>query len=132
MPSIADIFLPRLHDIEPDAEFAFSLPIVTSSAGNKYYAKLGNVTESDQYMGEAESLKAIHDAAPGLAPKVFASGVVDGDSNDRPYFISEYKDMGSLSRKSAELLGERIATGTPRLQEQQRLWIRRPDLLRGN
>lgn len=113
MADIANIFLPQLQRIEPDAQFTFGLPIVISSAGNKYYAKLGNVTESDQYIGEAESLKAIHDAAPGLAPRVFAYGVVDGDSNraaGRPYFLSEYKDMGSLSGKSAELLGERVAT----------------------
>lgn len=113
MSDVASVFLPHLQNIEPGAEFTFSLPIVTSSAGNKYYAKLGNVAESDQYIGEVESLKAIHDAAPGLAPSVFASGVVDGDSNNRvgrPYFLSEYKDMGSLSGKSAELLGERIAT----------------------
>ena len=113
MPNIASIFLPHLHNIESDAQFTFNLPIVTSSAGNKYYAKFGNVTESDQYIGEAESLKAIHGAAPGLAPRVFAFGVVDDDSNEvvgRPYFLSEYKDMGSLSGKSAELLGERLAT----------------------
>lgn len=113
MPDIASIFLPHLRNIEPDGQFTFSLPVVTSSAGNKYYAKLGRATESDQYIGEAESLKAIHAAAPGLAPRVFASGVVGGDSNEaarRPYFLSEYKDIGSLSVKSAEFLGERIAT----------------------
>ncbi|KAG6380863.1 Fructosamine/Ketosamine-3-kinase [Boletus reticuloceps] len=92
MPDISSIFLPHLHNIEPDAQFTLNLPIVTSSAGNRYYAKLGNVTESDQYIGEAESLKAIHAAAPGLAPKVFAAG-----------------DIGSLSTKPAEILGERIA-----------------------
>lgn len=113
MPDIASIFLRHLHNIEPDAQFTFSLPVVRSSAGNKYYAKLGNVTDSDQYIGEAESLNAIHAAAPGLAPRVFASGVVSGDSNEgigRPYFLSEYKEIGSLSVESAELLGERMAT----------------------
>ncbi|KAF8445572.1 Fructosamine/Ketosamine-3-kinase [Boletus edulis BED1] len=112
MPDISSIFLPHLHNIEPDAQFTLNLPIVTSSAGNRYYAKLGNVTESDQYTGEAESLKAIHAAAPGLAPKVNAAGVGCGDSNEavgRPYFLSEYKDIGSLSTKPAEILGERIA-----------------------
>lgn len=114
MPDIASIvFLPHLRNIEPSAQFTFSLPIVTSSSGNKYYAKLGNVAESDQYIGEAESLKAINDAAPGLVPRVFASGVIKGDSNEdagRPYFLSEYKDMGALSGKAAELLGKIIAT----------------------
>ena len=108
--NIANVFLPHLHEIEPSTQFTFSQPVVTSSAGNKYYAKLGNVAESDQYIGEAESLKAIHDAAPGLVPRVFACGLVEGNPNGRPYFISEYKDMGSLSVKAAELLGKRIAT----------------------
>ena len=110
MSDITSVFLPHLRNVEPDAQFTFSLPIVTSSAGNKYYAKLGNATESDQYIGEVESLKAIHAAAPGLAPRVFASGVAAGDSNKRPYFLSEYKDIESLSVKSAELLGKRLAT----------------------
>lgn len=113
MPDIANVLLPLLHNIEPNAQFTFSLPVVTSSAGNKYYAKFGDIVESDQYVGEAESLKAIHDAAPGLVPRVFASGVIEGDSNEavgRPYFLSEYKDMGSLSGNAAELLGKRIAT----------------------
>ena len=112
MPDTTSVFLPHLRNIEPNSQFTFNIPIVTSSAGNGYYAKLGSVAELDQYIGEAESLKAIYDAAPGLAPRVFASGVVEGDSNvatGRPYFLSEYKDMGSLSGKAAELLGERMA-----------------------
>lgn len=107
------IFLPHLCKTEPEAQFTFSLPTITSSAGNKYYAKIGEVAELDQYIGESESLKAIHEAAPGLAPTVFAAGVTDENPNTaagRPYFLSEYKGMGSLSEKSAELLGERLAT----------------------
>ncbi|KAI9570238.1 Fructosamine/Ketosamine-3-kinase [Boletus coccyginus] len=103
MPDIASIVLPHLHNIEPGAQFTFSLPIVTSSAGSIYYAKLGNVAESDQYIGEAESLQAIHNAAPGLAPRLLACGVTSGDSNEvagRPYLLSEYKDMGSLSENN--------------------------------
>lgn len=99
------VFLTHLQNIEPEAQFTFSLPIITSSVGTKYYAKVGSTGEKEQYMGEAESLRAIHTAAPGLAPKVFASGVDDG----RPYFLSEYKDLGILTVKSGEILGQRLA-----------------------
>ncbi|KAF8846019.1 Ketosamine-3-kinase [Paxillus ammoniavirescens] len=113
MPSShANILLPHLQKIEPDAQFTYSIPIITSSAGNKYYAKVGNTNEKEQYLGEAESLRAIHNAAPGLVPKVFASGVVEGESNkaaERPYFLSEFKELGSLSVGSAEVLGKRLA-----------------------
>ncbi|KIJ22104.1 hypothetical protein PAXINDRAFT_35763, partial [Paxillus involutus ATCC 200175] len=110
--SLANILLPHLQKIEPDAQFTYNIPIITSSAGNKYYAKVGNTNEKEQYLGEAESLRVIHNAAPGLAPKVFASGVVEGESNKavgRPYFLSEFKELGSLSVGSAEVLGKRFA-----------------------
>ncbi|KIJ66307.1 hypothetical protein HYDPIDRAFT_109300 [Hydnomerulius pinastri MD-312] len=109
---MSSIFLPHLQNIEPGAQFTFNLPIITSSTGNSYYAKSGNSSERDQYVGEAESLRAIHKAAPGLAPQVFASGIVDSESTDgasQPYFLSEYKDFGSLSAKSGEILGQRLA-----------------------
>ncbi|KAF9245772.1 Fructosamine/Ketosamine-3-kinase [Melanogaster broomeanus] len=112
LSSLATIFLPHLQNIEPNAQFTFSFPIVTSSAGKKYYAKVGNASETEQYAGEAKSLQAITNAAPGLAPQVFASGVVEGNSNvaaGRPYFLSEYKELGSLSVKSGEVLGQRLA-----------------------
>ncbi|KAH7886136.1 Fructosamine/Ketosamine-3-kinase [Phlebopus sp. FC_14] len=106
---MSSVFLPHLQKIEPDGQFSFSLPIVTSSAGIKYYAKIGSTSETEQYVGEAESLRAMHEAAPGLVPKVFASGVMDSGSAGRPYFLSEYKDLTSLNPKSAEVLGQRLA-----------------------
>lgn len=49
----------------------------------------------------------MHDAAPGLVPKILAFGT---DPNSRPYFISEYKDLGRLSDSAAQTLGKRLAT----------------------
>ncbi|KAL0565606.1 hypothetical protein V5O48_016416, partial [Marasmius crinis-equi] len=72
-----------------------------------YFAKLGSSSETEQFLGEAESLKAIDAGAPGLAPKVFASGVTE---DGKPYFVSEYKDIGSLSTAAGITLGKRLAT----------------------
>lgn len=67
-------------------------------------------------MGEAESLRGINIAAPGLAPKLLAVGVFnketaenDGDIG-KPYFLCEYKDMSILTDSAAETLGKRMAT----------------------
>lgn len=106
------IFIFHLQSIEPDAYFTFRLPIITSSTGKRYYAKIGSVRERDQYVGEAESLVAIYNAAPGLAPKLLASEMTDQEAESglaRPYFLSEYKDIKCLTTQSAELLGSRLA-----------------------
>lgn len=87
-----------------------------SSTGQRYFAKLGKTSDKDQYVGEAESLKAIELAAPGLAPKLIDCGVIDSDTKEcdsdvgRPYFLSEYRDIGSLSPAAAKVLGKRLAT----------------------
>ncbi|KAI0778350.1 fructosamine kinase PKL/CAK/FruK [Trametes elegans] len=87
-----------------------------SSTGKRYFAKIGSAAERDQFVGEAESLKAIDRAAPGLAPKLVDCGVIDSDSKERdsdvgrPYFLSEYKDIGSLTSSAAKVLGKRLAT----------------------
>ncbi|CDO75517.1 hypothetical protein BN946_scf184935.g53 [Trametes cinnabarina] len=86
------------------------------STGQRYYAKIGSASEKDQYVGEAESLKAINAAAPGLAPNLIDCGVIDSDTKERdsdvgrPYFLSEYKDIGSLTPAAAKVLGRRLAT----------------------
>lgn len=104
--SLPQILLEQLKKVNPTAEFAGSLPKVRSSLGDTYFAKLGRPSEAEQYQGEVESLKAIDAAASGLAPKVIASGV----DNGRPYFISYYKDFGSLSDSAGAELGKRLAT----------------------
>ncbi|KAI9065905.1 fructosamine kinase PKL/CAK/FruK [Trametes sanguinea] len=87
-----------------------------SSTGQRYYAKIGSASEQDQYIGEAESLKAIDTAAPGLAPKLLECGVIDPDTKERdsdvgrPFFLSEYKDIGTLTPSAAKALGKRLAT----------------------
>ncbi|KAI0719953.1 fructosamine kinase PKL/CAK/FruK [Cerioporus squamosus] len=87
-----------------------------TSDGKRYFAKLGSASDRDQFIGEAESLKAMHLAAPGLVPKLIDCGIIDENSKERdsdvgrPFFLSEYKDIGSLSSTAAKVLGKRIAT----------------------
>jgi len=111
------ILLQHLQRLEPDADFSASLPAITSSQGMRYFGKVGSQAEKEQYIGEAESLKAMGVAAPGLVPRVFACGVTDNSGNDsplegpgRPYFLSEYKDLTPLTEEAAEELGRRLAT----------------------
>lgn len=109
---MSSIFLPYLQSIEPDAQFTFNLPVITSSTGKRYYAKVGSPEEKDQYAGEAESLRAIFEAAPGLAPRLLATGTTGNDARSgagNPFFLSEYMDIGGLTIQTAELLGERLA-----------------------
>lgn len=108
MVQIPTIILHHLEKLEPTATFSGYLPRVESSSGRVYFAKTGSVTETEQYIGEAESLKAMGRAAPGLVPQVFAFGVSESDS--RPYMLSEYLDLGSLNNKSGAELGKRLAT----------------------
>lgn len=112
--NIPEILLSHLERLEPNATFTASLPTIKSSAGIKYFAKIGSASEKDQYIGEAESLKAMSAAAPGLSPRVLASGVIDSLGNEassgQPYFLSEYKDFGHLSNKAAGVLAKRLAT----------------------
>jgi protein-ribulosamine 3-kinase len=108
--------LKQLERIEPGTHFSGSLPRVSSSSGKSYYAKCGSPREIEQYVGEAESLKAMGSAAPGLVPSLLALGFVDengeetGSSEGRPFFISEYKDITPLTERSATTLGRRLAT----------------------
>jgi len=106
------IFLPHLLSEEPDVQFTINFPLIASSAGKRYYAKVGRAEEKDQYFGEAESLRAIYEAAPGLAPRLLASGIAGEEYPSgrwKPYFLSEYRDIGSLTINSAKLLGERLS-----------------------
>ena len=115
MTPVPKIFLKHLKTLEPNAKFTFSPPRLNSSSGAVYYAKIGTTLEHPQYVAEAESLKSLDIAAPGLVPKVLASGFFTQDDEEseagigRPYFLSEYKDFKSLSSASAEILGRRLA-----------------------
>jgi protein-ribulosamine 3-kinase len=111
---IPQILLTHIEKLEPNATFTGSLPIIQSSAGVRYFAKIGSSSEKDQYIGEVESLRAMNEAAPGLSPRVLASGFVGNSGNElhpgQPYFLSEYKDLRSLTSRAADVLAKRLAT----------------------
>ncbi|KAJ3981197.1 fructosamine kinase [Lentinula detonsa] len=105
--SLPSAILNELAQVEPAATFSGRLGgRVKSSNKNLYFVKSGSLDEVEQYTGETDSLKAINTGAPGLAPTVFASGVFE---DSRPFFISEYKDIGHLTEKGASKLAKRLA-----------------------
>ncbi|KAF8973661.1 Fructosamine/Ketosamine-3-kinase [Flammula alnicola] len=104
---IPQAILQKLRELDSNASFSGSLPRVQSSSGAIFYAKLGSPSDDVQYTGEAESLKAIAEAAPSLAPRILSFGVLDSGA---PYFISEYKDIGLLSYGASDILAKRMAT----------------------
>ncbi|KAJ7597598.1 Fructosamine/Ketosamine-3-kinase [Mycena floridula] len=107
MPDIiTPSILERLQRLEPNTEFSGYPPKITSSSGKCYFVKVGTPAETEQYLGEMESLNAIRLAAPGLAPLELNTGVI----GDRPYMISEYKNLSRLTKASAAVLGKRVAT----------------------
>jgi protein-ribulosamine 3-kinase len=103
---IPSALLEQLRRLEPDTELTGTLPHLVSRNGTHYFAKIGAEREEEQYVGEAESLKQIAIAAPGLAPRV----LVSGSDRNRPYMISEYKNLTSLTDTAARQLGVRLAT----------------------
>lgn len=104
---IPQTIVQKLQEIEPTATFSGLLPRVVSSSGVSYFVKVGSPLEKAQYAGEAESLKVIEDAAPLLSPHLFAFGILESGA---PYFVSEYKDLDSLSTGAAIILAKRMAT----------------------
>jgi fructosamine-3-kinase len=106
----------QLARVEPGTQFSGGLPQVLSSSGRSYYAKFGSQRDKGQYVTEAESLKAIGLAAPGLVPALLAFGFADENGRDadsgkgNPYFITEYKYMTPLTERSGAILGRRLAT----------------------
>src|SRR5258708_35471233 len=104
-----DLLVDKLHGIEPNATFDVHLPRVQSSSGAVYFAKTGSPSEVEQFTGEANSLNAMNEVAPGIAPRIFECGITEAGV---PYFISEYKDMSSLysNVKAAKDLAKRMAT----------------------
>lgn len=121
--SIPRILLENLHVLEPDSEFTGYPPKIHSSSGKTYFAKTGSSREKEQYVGEVESLKAIESAAPGLAPNVLVFGIGNGD---RPYFISEYKDLGRITDETGKILAKRLATELHAHQSPQRFGFHVP------
>lgn len=68
---------------------------------------MGRERDTEQYTGEAESLRAMHAACPGICPRVFEC-LVD-QVTGCPIFISEYKSMGPLDKRNAAELGRALA-----------------------
>ena len=96
------------QQLDPSATLTYSPPRIASSSGATFYAKLGSPREQQQYTAEIESLNAIYDAAPGLAPRVLLSGTLE--ETNQPYMISEYKHLSSLTSASSHRLAIRLAT----------------------
>lgn len=105
--SIPQTLLQKLQLIEPDSSFSGSLPRVQSSSGATYYVKTGSLSDEARFRGEAESLKAMDEAAPFLVPRLLDFGHLE---SGLPYFISEHKDIGPLSYRAADILAKRMAT----------------------
>lgn len=116
MMHVHRVFVRILEREQPGVTLTQSGSNLLSSTGQRYFAKIGAASDEDQFIGEAESLKAMGLAAPGLVPKLIDYGTVDADAKEResdigrPYFLSEYKDIGSLSSSAAKVLGKRLAT----------------------
>lgn len=89
--------------------------LARSSNGTDYFVKTGSSSEREQFIGEAESLKAIHTGAPGLAPRLLECCAIDKESAENEsevgnlVFVSEYKNMGALTDASARMLAKRLA-----------------------
>lgn len=104
-----DFISSKIAELElHSGKLEFNLPLVKSlSSGKSYFAKIGSSSESEQYKGEIESLRHINLAAPNLAPRVLSEGI---NEEGRPYCISDYKHLGSLTTASATKLATRLAT----------------------
>lgn len=104
-----DFIFSKIAELESHSEnLEFNLPLVkSSSSGKSYFAKIGSSSESEQYKGEIESLRHINLAAPNLAPRVLSEGI---NEEGRPFCISEYKYLASLTTTSATKLATRLAS----------------------
>lgn len=98
--------LQKLKELDPESSFSGSLPRISSSSGVVYYTKLGSPIEKEQYTGEAQSLIALDKAASGLVPRLLCYGSLE---DEKPFFISEYAEISTLSYRAADILAKRMA-----------------------
>ncbi|KAF8595464.1 fructosamine kinase PKL/CAK/FruK [Ceratobasidium sp. AG-I] len=98
----------QLHQLFPSETFTASGPRISSSSGASYYGKVGSSNEVDQYRAETRSLELMSAAAPGLCPRI----VLASQDQERPFMISNYLDLSSLSSSSSapRTLARRLAT----------------------
>jgi protein-ribulosamine 3-kinase len=127
MAGLHPIFVIHLERLEPGETFVSHGVRIQSSSGRQYYFKTGSSCDYEQWAGEATSLVAMRDAAPGIAPQLYAFGLthksgeeLDPDSvtssEGVPYFLSAYSDHGSLSEPAAIALGKRLGSEMHRYQ----------------
>ncbi|KAH9937300.1 fructosamine kinase PKL/CAK/FruK [Fomitopsis serialis] len=119
-PSVHKVFVQAIQKAEPGVSVSpSSSPPIQSSSGQGYIGKIGAPSDGEQFNGEAESLRGINTAAPGLAPTLLAAGIFDEETaeNDseigKPYFLCEYKHIDTLTDNAAKALGKRLATEVP-------------------
>lgn len=107
-----------------------------TSTGLCYYAKIGSTNDRDQFVGEAESIRAMYEAAPGLVPKLLDCGIIDSNAKERnsdigrPYFLSEYKGYWLTEQQCRQGPWGASRLGVARVQEHEwEVWLPRPNVL---
>lgn len=103
-----NFLIDKLRQLFPNETFSSSGgPRITSSGGSTYFAKAGSSSESEQYRAETRSLELMQAAAPGLCPRVILAS-----HEGRPFLISDYLDLTSLSSSAAasKTLARRLAS----------------------
>lgn len=98
-----------LHRIEPGAAFIESGYQVQSLKTNRcYFVKYGATKDAEHFEGEAESLRAMYAACPGICPRLFEYSL--DEISHKPIFISEYKRISRpLNNDAGRQLGEMLA-----------------------
>jgi len=99
--------LSALKDILDDDSLEFeSHDCVASTASGKRYFYKSTSVSGEQYNGEAESLRLLGSAAPGLAPHLVSCQETGKDT----IFLSEYIDLDrGLKSKDFDELAKRLA-----------------------
>ncbi|CAE6455098.1 unnamed protein product [Rhizoctonia solani] len=104
----ASFLIERLQALFPGDSFTNGGgPRILSSSGRIYYGKVGTPSEAEQYRAEMRSLQLMSDCAPGLCPNV-----ISASHEGRPYLISDYLDLSSLSSSTgaSSTLARRLAS----------------------
>ncbi|CAE6427774.1 unnamed protein product [Rhizoctonia solani] len=104
----ASFLVEKLGSLFPGDNFTSGRgPRISSSSGRMYYGKVGTSSEAEQYRAEIRSLELMSTAAPGLCPNV-----ISASHEGRPYLISNYLNLSSLSSSAgaSNILARRLAT----------------------
>ncbi|KAI9092590.1 fructosamine kinase PKL/CAK/FruK [Phlyctochytrium arcticum] len=82
--------------------------VYSPTTGQTYLVKQGPHSEKEHYEAEAESLRLMYAAQPGICPCLLECAL-DPDS-DTMIFVSEYKSLKSLNAAAAGELGRMLAS----------------------